>query len=156
MDFCKTAEFLYEALPLRPIRAWLIRRHMDGCPRCQARLLSREEAQGLLIDPAAVGTSDELWRRILSRAAVPPPEAGCVPTPAGPAWRWAAATVLAAMVALTGFWLLRQVERADVAVFAAADRFEIMYVKVGGEPAQTFVYQAQGTDTVFVWAQRSP
>jgi hypothetical protein len=43
-----------------------------------------------------------------------------------------------------------------VAVFAAADRFEIMYVKVGGEPAQTFVYQAQGTDTVFVWAQRSP
>ena len=40
--FCRMADLLYAALPLRPIRDWLIRSHMEGCPRCQARLLSRE------------------------------------------------------------------------------------------------------------------
>jgi hypothetical protein len=64
----------------------------------------------------------------------------------------------AAVVAVTGFWLLRQVERpgfrpGDV---GPADRFQIDYVNVGGAPAQTFVYQPQGTDTVFIWATKNP
>ena len=65
---------------------------------------------------------------------------------------------MAAVVALTGFWLLREIDRpgfrADVG--APADRFQIDYVNVGGAPAQTFIYQPQGTDTVFVWASRTP
>jgi hypothetical protein len=64
----------------------------------------------------------------------------------------------AAVVAVTGFWLLRQVERPGFGpgVVGPADRFQIDYVNVGGAPAQTFVYQPQGTDTVFIWAQRNP
>jgi hypothetical protein len=80
------------------------------------------------------------------------------PIPAGAGWRWAAAVSTAAVVVVTGFWLLREVEKPGVGPGYAgpADRFQIDYVNVGGAPAQTFVYQPQGTDTVFVWATKNP
>jgi hypothetical protein len=158
MDFCKTVELLYAALPLRPLRDWLIRAHMDACPRCQGRLLSREEARTLMVGPDEVGESGDLWQRISREAvrAASVPESG--PRGGSPAWRWAAVAALAVVVALAGFWLLRETggPGLEARSSAPADRFEIAYVKVGGEPAQTFVYQPQGTETVFVWAQKTP
>jgi hypothetical protein len=159
MAFCRTAEFLYEAVPLRPLRDWLIRTHMEKCPACQARLLSLEEARGLLVAPDQAGDPQALWRRIASAAAGRP--AGLRdkrPVPSGAALKWAAVTVMAAVLALSGFWLLRESGRSGLDMSAAgpAARFEIAYVKVGGTPAQTFVYQPQGSDTVFVWAQKTP
>lgn len=131
---------------------------MDRCPRCQARLLGREEARRLLVGPGQVGDAAGLWRRISAQAAA----AVAVPVP-GPrggrmAWRWAASLATAAVVALAGFWLLRQADRPDLDAEAAATagRFRIDYVNVGGAPARTFVYQPQGSDTVFVWASRTP
>jgi hypothetical protein len=158
MAFCKTVEYLYEALPLRPFQDWLIRVHMDRCPSCQARLLSREEARGLLIAPESVGDAGALWKRILSRTGGRAAESGRRPAQAVVRWRWAAVTALVLTVAAAGFWLLREVERPGFNVSAAgpAGRFEIAYVNVGGAPAQTFVYQPQGSDTVFVWAQKTP
>jgi hypothetical protein len=157
MDFCSMVDRLYRAVPLRRFRDWLIRAHLEGCPRCQARLLSRDEARSLLVGPEDVGPADALWQRI-SRLAEP----ACTvrrPAPRKPGWvwRWAAAAAMTAAVAVTGFWVLRQVERPEAGVLVAeVQRFEIDYVNVGGEPARTFVYQPQGTDTVFVWASRTP
>lgn len=158
MAYCKTVDFLYAALPLRPLRDFLIRTHMDGCPRCQARLLSRAEARGLFVAPGEIGDTERLWSRISSRVAPGVREPYRQPAPAGAGWRWATASALAAVVAVTGFWLLRQVEGPgfDARSVGPADRFQIDYVNVGGAPAQTFVYQPQGTDTVFVWAGKNP
>lgn len=158
MAFCKTVDFLYAALPSRPLRDLLIRNHMERCPFCQARLLSREEARGLLVAPGEVGNSDSLWQRISSRSGPLTAVSEVSPAPSGAGWRWAAAAATAAVVAVTGFWLLRQVERPGFgpASMASADRFQIDYVNVGGAPAQTFVYQPQGTDIVFVWATKNP
>ena len=158
MDFCKTVERLYAALPLRPFRDWLIRTHMDRCPRCQERLLSREEARSLLVRPGQTGDAAALWRRISEEAGRPAPAPKAKGSGGRLAWQWAAASAMAAVVALTGFWLLRETGGPgfDARAITPADRFEIAYVKVGGEPAQTFVYQPQGTDTVFVWAQKTP
>jgi hypothetical protein len=157
MAFCKTVEYLYEALPLRPFQDWLIRVHMERCPSCQARLLSREEARGLLVAPEAAGEAGTLWQRILARTGDNAAVAERRPAPAVVRWRWAAAAASALVIAATGFWLLRQVEQPGFDMNAAgpADRFEIDYVNVGGMPAQTFVYQPQGTDTVFIWAQKT-
>lgn len=158
MAFCKIVDLLYAALPLRPLRDFLIRSHMEACPLCQARLASRAEARGLFVAPEVVGDTEGLWRRISSRvgpaAEVPDRQA----VPAGAGWRWAAAVGTAAVVAVTGFWLLKQVERPGFgpSAIGPADRFQIDYVNVGGAPAQTFVYQPQGTDTVFVWAVKNP
>lgn len=158
MASCKTADWLYAAIPVRPFRDWLIRAHMERCPRCQARLLSRDEAKSLLVGPGQVGGPELLWRRIAREAgrAAAGPE---IRTGRGTlAWRAASVAAMAAVVALTGFWLLREVERpgSDANAIPRGDRFQIDYVNVGGAPAQTFVYQPQGTDTVFVWASRNP
>jgi len=131
---------------------------MERCPGCQARLVGPEEARDLLVRPGRLGDPEALWRRIsveTERAAAAREPA---PARAGLAWRLAAGVAMAAVVAVTGFWLLREVERPgfDAMAVAPADRFEIDYVNVGGEPAQTFVYQPQGTDTVFIWATKTP
>ena len=158
MVFCKMVDLLYSAIPLLPFRNFLIRRHMEACPLCQARLASRAEARGLFVAPEAAGSAEGLWSRISSR--VGPATEGHKRQPAsvGTGWRWAAAAATAAAVVVTGFWLLRQVEKPGFGPYsiAAADRFEIDYVNVGGAPAQTFVFQPQGTDTVFVWAVKNP
>ena len=158
MAFCKTVEYLYEALPLRPFQDWLIRVHMERCPSCQARLLSREEARGLLVAPVQMGDPQSLWRRIASAEERPAGFVDPAPTPIGMMGRWAAVVAMCLVVAVTGFWLLREVERPGFELSAAgrAGRLEIAYINVGGTPAQTFIYQPQGSDTVFVWAQKTP
>ncbi|MGB8959227.1 MAG: hypothetical protein WCC00_09505 [Candidatus Aminicenantales bacterium] len=157
MDFCKTADLLYAAIPLRPFRDWLIRAHMERCPRCQARLLSRDEAKSLLVGPEQVGGPDGLWRRIAGAAGRAASVPEIRPSRGSLAWRAASVAAMAAVAALTGFWLLREIERPDFRadVSTRADRLRIDYVNVGGAPARTFIYQPQGTDTVFVWVSRN-
>ncbi len=158
MAFCRMVDLIYAALPLRPLRDLLIRTHMEGCPRCQARLLSRAEARTLFVNSDGVGNTEALWRRIsvLAETGKAVPERQ--PAVAGVTWRWAAAWATAAVVALAGFWLLREINRPgfDMESIRAADRFQIDYINVGGAPAQTFVFQPQGSDTVFVWAIKNP
>ena len=158
MAFCKMVDLIYAALPLRPLRDFLIRTHMEGCPRCQARLLSRAEARKLFVSSDEVGNTEALWRRVSvlagTGAAVPERQ----PAVSGARWRWAAAGATVAVVALAGFWLLREINRPgfDMESIRAADRFQIDYINVGGAPAQAFVFQPQGSDTVFVWAIKNP
>jgi len=158
MDFCNTVDLFYRAVPLRPLRDWLIRVHMERCPRCQARLLSRDEALSLLVGPADIGGGDRLWQRISGQAGPVRSVHEPLQTRGSYVWRWAAASAMVLVLALSSFWLLRQVERSTsgAAAAAATSRFELDYVNVGGAPAQTFVYQPQGTDTVFVWASKTP
>jgi hypothetical protein len=158
MAFCKMVDTVYSAIPLGWLRDLLIRKHMESCPRCQGRLASRAEVKRLFVAPEEVGTTEDLWRRVSARALAADAAARRRSAPAGAAWRWAAAAAAAAVIAVSGFWLLREVQRPgfETAAVRPADRFEIEYVNVGGAPAQAFVYQPQGSDTVFVWAARNP
>jgi hypothetical protein len=105
-----------------------------------------------------VGGTGALWGRIAGEAgrvaAVPERK----PARGALVLRWASAGAMAAVIALTGFWLLREIGRPgfDARAVAPAERFRIDYVNVGGAPANTFIYRPQGTDTVFIWASRTP
>jgi len=158
MDFCSTVDLLYRAVPVPRFRDWLIRAHIERCPGCQARLLSRDEALSLLVRPSDLGAIDRLWPSISRRAGRAPVVAEPTMGRGSYVWRWAAVPAMVLAVTLSGFWLLRQVERSTsgAALAASTPRFELDYVNVGGAPAQTFVYQPQGTDTVFVWASKAP
>lgn len=158
MAFCRMVDFIYAALPLRLLRAFLIRGHMERCSRCQARLLGRAEAGRLFVSSDRVGMPADIWERVSAQAERGTPVPETPPAQAGAGWRWAAAAATAAIVAMTGFWLLREVEKPGFgpSFVGPADRFQIDYVNVGGAPAQTFVFQPQGTDTVFVWATKNP
>jgi len=131
---------------------------MESCPRCQARLLSRAEAGRLFVSSDRIGIPADIWERISSQAGRGTPVQEAPPAPAGAGWRWAAAAATALVVAITGFWLLREIGRPGFGpgFVGASDRFRIDYINVGGAPAQTFVFQPQGTDSVFVWAIKNP
>jgi hypothetical protein len=156
MASCKIVDVLYAAIPLSAVRDFLIRRHIEKCGRCQARLISRPEAEALFVKPSDMGPSGDLWRRIEPRVGRPVPAPATMP--AGPRWEWAAALATALFFAAAGFWLLRGVrsERVIVELVRPADRFEINYINVGGAPAQAFIYQPQGSDMIIVWAEKTP
>lgn len=158
MASCRTVEFLYRAVPLRVFRDHLIRNHLETCAHCRAGLVSQEEARRLFVRAEDAGSVEVLWGRIadqaVRRASAPArPAAGLVP-----GLRWATAAAMALVIAVTGFWLLDQVSKIGPEEGRAAGNanFRLDYVNIGGAPAQTFVFQPIGSDTVFVWAQRVP
>jgi hypothetical protein len=156
MVSCKIVNALYAAVPSRLFRDFLIRTHLEKCEVCQARLVSRREAEALFVKPEQVGATGDLWPRINRRAV---PEAA-VPQRrrAGLRWEWAAGAATFLVLAAASLWLLRDVQtvavRADYA--RPADRFEINYINVGGAPAQAYIYQPAGSDMIIVWAGKNP
>jgi hypothetical protein len=147
---------LYDAIPLRTVRNFLIRTHMERCERCLARLISRSEVAALLVKPGDLGALETLGQKIDRRAghALRCPET----RPFRLHWEWAAGAATFLVLVAASLWLLRGVRngglRADLA--PPAERFEIGFINVGGAPAQAFVYQLQGSDIVFVWAGKNP
>jgi hypothetical protein len=54
---------------------------------------------------------------------------------------------------VTGFLLLKGFRPGGASPTAAVPaRFELEYVRVGGQPANAVVYQPQGSDMIIVWA----
>jgi hypothetical protein len=160
MSSCKTVELFYALVPLKPWRDLLIRRHVEKCPRCLAGLASREAAGSLLVQESRVNISRPLWaevesalvgdlggERIKDRA---------VQLPVMRRWGWAVATAFL-IVLVTGFWLLKDFRSEGMSSSAAVPaRLELEYVRVGGQPANTVVYQPQGSDIIIVWAGKNP
>lgn len=155
MVFCKTVDALYAVVPFRFFRNLLIRSHIERCGHCQARLVSRTEAEALFVKSGDMRAEKELWRLIARRVgrdtAVPGKK------PAWPRWEWAAGATTFLVLAAASLWLLRGVQtvavRADYA--RPAGRFEINYINVGGAPAQAYIYQPQGSDMIIVWAEKT-
>ncbi|MGD1010840.1 MAG: hypothetical protein ABR951_11915 [Candidatus Aminicenantales bacterium] len=156
MVSCKIIDALYAMVPSRLLRNFLIRSHIERCGHCQARLVSRTEAEALFVKSGEVRAGEELWKRIERRTgqdtAVPEKK------PAWLRWEWAAGAATFLVLAAASLWLLRGVQtvavRADYA--RPAGRFEINYINVGGAPAQAYIYQPAGSDMIIVWAGRTP
>ena len=159
MSRCKTVEFFYSLIPLKPWRGLLIRRHIENCPRCQTDLASREEAGSLLVQEGA-DIADSLWPEV-EKALLAGPGGKHVKErtirPMDMRRRgWAVAAVFL-FVLIAGFLLLKDFRPEGVSSSAAVPaRFELEYVRVGGQPANTVVYQPQGSDMIIVWAGKSP
>ena len=97
MAWCKTVDLLYAAIPSRLVRGRLIRGHFERCARCQARLVSRDEAASLFVRPEDSGAPGELWRKI-------EPRVGREPAAAARRfpwlrWEWAAGAATLLVVA---------------------------------------------------------
>jgi hypothetical protein len=160
MFLCKTVELFYALIPWKPWQGFLIRLHIEKCPRCQAGLASRDTVERLLVQERGLDVGRPLWtgvesalredsgkERIKGRA---------VQQPAMRRWGWAVGAALF-LVLIAGIFLLKNFRPEEAASAAAVPaRFELEYVRVGGQPANTVVYQPQGSDMIIVWAGKSP
>ncbi len=158
MHRCKMVELFFALIPLKPWRSFLIRRHVENCPRCLADLASREMVGTLLVRETAVNISRSLWTEV--EAAVREVPGGKrakdqgLPSSVMRRWGWAVATAFLGVLLLS-FLLLRDFQPGRVAANAIPARFELEYVRVGGRPANTVIYQPQGSDMIIVWAGTS-
>ncbi len=150
---CNAADRLYRFVPVKSWRAFLIRVHFERCPACQKALAGAAEARTLLAQNTGFRASEALWRRV-ARSLAEPDEKSLRRSSRNarrPVWQWAAAGAVVAFLA--GYWVFRDFRPAGVRAAASASaRFELEYVRVGGLPANAYVYQPQGSDMVMVWA----
>ncbi len=160
MVSCKWAEFLYAAVPSRVFRDFLIRNHMDRCERCQARLVGAGEARALFVRAEDVRLSDGAYRRLGGTPEGLPSARVERRVRSGFRWEWAVGTATLFMTAAVSFWLLRGIQSAGPGESAflgpSAENFEIDRLSVGGLPAQAYIFRLKGSDTIFVWAAKTP
>jgi len=152
MRLCKILEVLFKVVPLRPWQGFLIRRHMERCPVCRARLAGREEARRVLFSEDDMRGLGSFWPSIRTRLSRPV-------SPAPPSWvraqrmRLAAAAATLVLAVVLGVLFFRgfTVEKAAPSR-PAEEKFEVEYVKVGGEPADSYIVKSREPRMTLVWA----
>jgi len=159
MGRCRLVNLMDRLVPLKAWRGYLIVWHREHCPRCLARLASREEALRFLVRSEDVAPGLNLWPR-LRRALVGGTRATESAASSLIIRRRALAAAGAILLVVFGLWFLRSgisVRTDRIAAEASRDsRFKLNYIRVGGEPATAYIYQPKGTDMIVVWAERNP
>jgi hypothetical protein len=160
MSLCKTVELFYALIPWKPWQGLLIRIHIEKCPRCQAGLAGRDAVERLLVQEKGLEIDRPLWTggesALREDSGRERNKGRVVQQPVMRRWGWAVATAVL-LVLIAGFFLLKDFRTEEAASAAAVPaRFELEYVRVGGQPASTVVYQPQGSDMIIVWAGKSP
>jgi hypothetical protein len=151
MRLCKILEVLFKVVPLRPWQGFLIRRHMEHCPLCRARLAGREEARRVLFSEDDIQGLGSFWPSVRTRLSRPV----SAPRAWGRALRMrlaaAAATTVLAVALGVLFFRGFTVQRAAPPL-PAEEKFEVDYVKVGGEPADSYIVKSREPRMTLVWA----
>ncbi len=154
---CRLAELLVKALPLQWARDLVLRRHMERCPHCAERLLSRAEARAWLVSDDEVEDDPGFWPAV--RDKIRRDETGDASGRAAirPVWQRLAAVAGFFLLAGFGVWLYRELGKETVSTTAEAPlRFRVNSLTVGGEPAGAVVIQPPDADLVIVWVDREP
>lgn len=157
MFSCRLAELLVKVLPIRRARDMVLRRHMESCPRCAERLLSRAEARAWLISDGEVEDDPRFWPAVRERIRREEAALGTRLAVIRPVWQRAAAVAGFLLLAGAGFWLYRELGRGIASPEREAQiRFRVNSLTVGGEPAGALVIQPPDTDLVIIWVDRRP
>jgi hypothetical protein len=156
---CRLVDVLDRLVPLKVWRGFLIARHRERCPRCQAGLASREEVRRLLVRAEDIAPGLDLWPTVRSAIVrgVRMPKPAAAPRPI---WKSVLSFAGAVLLAVFVLWFVRSgisVRTSPSATEAPQDsRIKINYIRVGGEPATAYIYQPSGADLVVVWAGKNP
>lgn len=157
MRHCKIHSLLFGAIPLQAWRDLLIRRHMERCPACRAKLAGREETRRVLARAEDFQGRMDLWPGLRDRMApLAPKEHPGMPSRFGWA-RFAAAAALLVMAAGLSLLILRGFRVAPSATpCAAEEKFEIESIRIAGQPANSFVFQTRDPRMTLIWAEKKP
>jgi hypothetical protein len=164
MSHSSFIDLVYRVLPFHAWKDWLLRRHIENCPGCRSRLVSREEARLLLVQADEVGDLGRLWPAIKQRLGGNERhgEKGGLPKSAlVRKWRLAAVGLAVLLIAVAVNLLLLQTPRPEISTSAGEinaaepEQVQIHYVKIENEPAQTFIFQPRDSNILIVWASKN-
>jgi anti-sigma factor RsiW len=151
---CEWIRVAYRILPLPAWKAFLLDRHIDRCPRCQAQALDDAAILSLGMTPARLQNEPPL--RPFA------PEAG---RSSGfrPAWRYAFGFFLAAAILGGAFAIWRGVSDAalprGIVTVAETEEdarvFAVLEARVGGEPARPIVFKPGPSGMTIVWFEKT-
>ena len=159
-------DFLFRILPFAALKDALIRGHIECCPECGRRLATVDEARLAIVRAAELGDTDRLQRAVMAEIeggetlpAIAPARDRSSSVLA-PVWRWAAAAagMFAAVMATAALVLFFQSGAPSGPVVletAEADQFQITYVKIADEPAQTYIFKPHDSNIVIIWAGKT-
>lgn len=153
---CKLIGILYAIIRWDRFRDFLIRKHLDACPRCGQAGAEASGWAGRVRPPDWVSREASLWpeveRMMAGRAADAPR-----PVPHERPWpKLAVATGGVLAVAALALLLGRRLPEPDIAVpfLVQAPRIEILSAEIEGLPARASLYQTERAS--FIWFSRTP
>lgn len=156
---CKLVRILYALVPLKRLRAYLIRSHLEVCRNCRPDIGETEGWAGLVQPPAWISREPGHWpqieRRMREQARVESARRSAPVRRPSAELAVAAGGVLAIAVlaVLLGKHPPRGTGTRDAAALRAP-RVEILAAEIGGRPARSSVYQTKGAS--FIWFSPMP
>jgi len=151
---CRLYEWLYALIPFRPIRARLLKSHIESCPRCREKFEPAAGLEDVAAPPAWIESEESLWPAVRDRLRLSPPakkNPRTRPDRLGLGLRWTIPAAFAGILlaGLAGFLLFRP-------SFDSNDlpRVSIVRAESGGRKAETYFYQTQQAS--YVWISTSP
>jgi hypothetical protein len=148
--------FFYTIWPQKVWRDYLIRRHIERCPSCQAKLASRAEAESLLMNEKNISPEPSLWPRV--KPSLVRIDEGLERRTQSLGRRrrhWAAVAAGFLIVSMSSFWLLKDYKPDKIMTDRVAETFRINYLKVENKPAQAYLYQPLESNLIIIWVHKS-
>jgi hypothetical protein len=147
MSHLRGIRILVRILPFRSPWSARLRRHLEHCQRCQAGMISLDEASAATIPQQRIKEGKDFWPELvhsLKRAKSL--------KPSGPRLRrrWALAAAGFIAVAI-GLFLLKPGEKDDL---ASAIKLRIQSIKIYDQPAQAFIFEIPDANRTFVWVEK--
>lgn len=153
MFLCQIIKFFFNIFPLKTWQAYLIRSHIEKCTKCQSELANAEEVKPLLFRGSEVGEETGLWTTVKAQLREEKRKERLF---LRPRWQWGFATAVLFAVIMVSVWLnVIPMLSIGPSEELGSGSFQIHYLRVDGEPAQAFLYQPQGSDMIFVWAEKN-
>jgi hypothetical protein len=152
---CKWVRFAYRFLPLPAWRAFLLDRHIDRCPHCQAHALDDRAVRPLGVTPADLAAEPPLFAFATDCR-----------RPRGKTfrdgWRYAfglllVAAILWVAVAISRFVPFGNLPHGTVTVTQAGSDdcvFAVIEAKIGNEPARPVIFKPRQPGMMIVWFEK--
>ena len=150
---CKILGYVFSLVPLKKWQGFLIRFHMERCPKCQKTLISREDVQGITIQESQCGDSNSLWDGFEEK--VREAKSGKQHV-LSPRWNWAYGVALVLILGAVTIWLVLSPQFHKTRIEESLNgHFRINYMRIENEPAQAYLFQPQDSHMIIVWAQKN-
>jgi len=153
MIHCKIINFLFWILPINQIRSCLIQKHINKCPYCLKKLASASEVRSLLTTENSSETKVDLWPFLKQKLDKPQKKRKSAPF-LQKRWAYVAAVILA--VTASGILIFYSwFDHQPKEYLSSPSDFQIQYINVQNQPANTFYYQSPDSDFIFIWAEKN-